>query len=167
MTWHRDNYSNHWVCIKCCSSYKCKWNLSPIAWRGFKKDKAYDFGPGPSCPSCGRKGIAAGHDFRAPKKSNKKEWKRIIKMLQHGIKFNAGCDFLNGYRFRTMDELNNFISGPNYYYFLNFWKYTYLSKDPEIINNYQREKKKFRIKQVKMTPYQLKEHNFISKNIIY
>ena len=162
MTWVRREYSNHWVCVKCYQSYKSKWNLT----NKNKKVKAYDFGSGPSCPSCGRKGIAAGHDFRAPKKSDKRKWKLVIKMLQHGIKFHAGYDSYYDYRFKTMNELNNFLSGPNYYYFLKHWK-DIKKNDKEINQNYQIEKKKFRIKQIKMSPYQLKEHHFISKDVYF
>ena len=64
---------------------------------------------GPSCPSCGRKGIAAGHDFRAPKKSDKKRWKVVIKMLQRGIKFHAGYDSYYDYRFKTINEFKYFL----------------------------------------------------------
>ena len=158
MTWSLSRYPQHWVCTKCCISFKSNRNIN-------KKYKKWDYESGPSCHKCGQKGIIAGRDFRAPKQKNKKEWKKVIKMLKHGIKFHEDYGYRNGYRFKNMKELDQFIAGPIYFYMLEHWNFK-KPPDKEISENYEREKKRYMIKTIQMTPYELEDHFFISKDVI-
>ena len=60
---------NHYVCIKCR--------------KGFKKD----FNTNSKCPQCGEKMYWVNTDFRIPKQTNNREWKKISKMLRYGKRF--------------------------------------------------------------------------------
>ena len=45
-----------------------------------------------SCPNCGSGMKPMGHDFQAPRRQNKAQWRKIRLLWEAGIRFNScGC----------------------------------------------------------------------------
>ncbi len=65
-----------------------------------------------SCPNCDRGMIPMGHDFQAPRRQNKAQWRKVRLLAEAGIKFySCGCDG-PGYRPRTLSEAKQQVKVP-------------------------------------------------------
>lgn len=61
------------------------------------------------CPNCGQGMKPMGHDFQAPRKQNKAQWRKVRLLYEAGITFNScGCQG-PGYRPKTLSEAKNTI----------------------------------------------------------
>lgn len=61
------------------------------------------------CPNCESEMKMMGHDFQAPRKSNKNQWRKIRLLYEAGITFNScGCEG-PGYRPKTLSEAKNSV----------------------------------------------------------
>lgn len=50
-----------------------------------------------------------GHDFKAPKQTDVKQWKKVEILYQHGFTYHScGCDG-PGYRPAQLNEVNEFL----------------------------------------------------------
>ena len=64
-------YSSRYVCVKCR--------------RAFKRP---NFGPPHSpCPDCGDAAVLLHPSFKAPPRSNVKQWKKVAFLIEHGVRF--------------------------------------------------------------------------------
>jgi hypothetical protein len=68
-------YNLAFACLDCCKSFKREFDLSKECPAELK------------CPDCGGISYNFGRHFKAPKKSNKKQWKKITYLFNHGFRF--------------------------------------------------------------------------------
>jgi len=69
-------YNMAFACLECCKSFKREYKLIP---------KEY-----PSelpCPNCGGIAYNLGRHFKAPKKTDKKQWAKIRFLVDNGFRF--------------------------------------------------------------------------------
>ncbi len=61
------------------------------------------------CPQCGETMKDMGHDFHAPKKNDKKQWRKVELLYEHGFTYHScGCGG-PGYRPAKLSEVADFI----------------------------------------------------------
>ena len=63
------------ACLNCCKSFKREFNLS----EGCPSEL--------TCPQCGGIAHNFGRHFKAPKKNDQKQWKKISFLFEHGFRF--------------------------------------------------------------------------------
>ena len=68
-------YNMAFACLECCKSFKREFVLTD----GCPKDLI--------CPDCSGKAYNFGRHFKAPKKSDKKQWAKIRYLFEHGFRF--------------------------------------------------------------------------------
>lgn len=95
------NYKTHYICLSCRKSVKQDW-LGP---------KTRDIIKCPKCPECRQTLVHVGRDFKAPKRNNTNQWKKLALLVKAGILFDScGCDG-PGYRPKTLSETKRFVNG--------------------------------------------------------
>jgi DNA-directed RNA polymerase subunit RPC12/RpoP len=100
--WGMD-YNMPYACFNCRKSFK----ISSV-WENYE-EKDYS---GQKCPECGDMMTRMGHDFQAPRKQNKNQWRKLRLLVAAGITFNScGCEG-PGYRPQTLSEAKNRIKLP-------------------------------------------------------
>jgi len=68
-------YNCAFACLECCKSFK----------REFNWVKSYPLEL--ACPNCAGKAHNFGRHFKAPKKTDKKQWAKIRFLFEHGFRF--------------------------------------------------------------------------------
>ncbi|WP_394132215.1 hypothetical protein [Marinobacter nauticus] len=68
-------YNMAFACLTCCKSFKREFDLAEECPMTLK------------CPECGSSAHNFGRHFKAPKKSNKKQWDKIRFLFEHGFRF--------------------------------------------------------------------------------
>ena len=68
-------YNMAFACLTCYKSFKREFDLVEECPMTLK------------CPECGGSAHNFGRHFKAPKKSNKKQWDKIRFLLEHGFRF--------------------------------------------------------------------------------
>lgn len=68
-------YNMAFACLKCCKSFKREFVLTEGVPLELK------------CPECGEPSFNFGRHFKAPKKSDKKQWQKIRFLFKHGFRF--------------------------------------------------------------------------------
>lgn len=64
----------------------------------------------PTCPHCQQPMVSMGLDFKAPKRSEIKQWKKVEILYKNGIRF-GGCGCSGpGYRPKELSEVEHFLS---------------------------------------------------------
>jgi hypothetical protein len=73
----KDNtpYNMAFACLNCCKSFKREFVLTEGVPMELK------------CPECGGPSYNFGRHFKAPKKSDKKQWQKIKFLFEHGFRF--------------------------------------------------------------------------------
>ena len=94
-------YRMAFACLSCCKSFKRKVDL----YKEYKMDL--------NCPDCGGLAHNFGRHFKAPKKSDKKQWQKIAFLLEHGfrfqkIRFSGGHHNTVSYP-NTLEEAKEFV----------------------------------------------------------
>lgn len=60
------------------------------------------------CPQCRQPMVEMGLDFKAPKRRDVKQWKKVEVLYQNGITFHScGCGC--GYRPKQLNEVKHFL----------------------------------------------------------
>jgi len=80
------------ACLDCCKSFKREYKLHPSEYPNRLE-----------CPNCHSTAYNFGRHFKAPKKSNLKQWEKIRFLFQNGFHFQK--IYING-------DLNNSVSYP-------------------------------------------------------
>ncbi len=68
-------YNMAFACLECCKSFKREFNLSKECPLTLK------------CPDCGCEAHNFGRHFKAPKKTDKKQWQKLVFSLSMGLAF--------------------------------------------------------------------------------
>ena len=69
-------YNMAFACLECCKSFKRECNLT-----------SNDYPDDLPCPNCGGIAHNFGRHFKAPKKTDKKQWEKIRFLFEHGFAF--------------------------------------------------------------------------------
>ena len=89
------------ACLNCRKSFKREFVLTD----GIPKEL--------KCPECGGKSYNLGRHFKAPKKTDKKQWEKVAFLLQHGFHFQKIYDQDKGGEHipypRTLQEAKEFV----------------------------------------------------------
>ncbi|MEV7214420.1 hypothetical protein AB0O31_15160 [Kitasatospora cineracea] len=85
----------HYACVSCRVS--------------FKRHPADRRGPGHRCPNCGGPLACAGHDFAAPRRTDRRAWSVVAAVLAAGLRYEGfepcGCRREPKFRPRTRAQL--------------------------------------------------------------
>jgi len=68
-------YNMAFACLDCCKSFKREFNL------------VKEYPSELTCSDCGGAAYNFGRHFKAPKRSDKKQWEKIIFLFEHGFRF--------------------------------------------------------------------------------
>ena len=95
-------YNMAFACLECCKSFKREYEPKPNEY--------------PSelpCPNCGGVAYNLGRHFKAPKKTDKKQWEKIRFLIENGFRFQK---IRNGTRHHdtvsypeTLEEAKEFV----------------------------------------------------------
>ncbi|MFS0553950.1 hypothetical protein [Brevibacillus sp. 179-C9.3 HS] len=94
-------YKDIYACFACRKVFKqtSKFELTEEEWNKIKH----------ACPQCGELMKDMGHDFKAPKQTDVKQWKKVEILFQHGFTYHScGCGG-PGYRPAQLNEVNAFL----------------------------------------------------------
>ncbi|MCW8880436.1 MAG: hypothetical protein OQJ89_09440 [Kangiellaceae bacterium] len=69
-------YNMAFACIKCCKSFKREFDMAP---KDYPKELP--------CSECGGVAYNYGRHFKAPKKNDTAQWKKIEFLHEHGFRF--------------------------------------------------------------------------------
>ena len=72
----RAEYAMSFVCLKCKTSNKRHFNVPPC-----------DYPETMTCPICKEESINLGRNFKAPRKNDLAQWKKIEYLIDHGFYF--------------------------------------------------------------------------------
>jgi hypothetical protein len=94
-------YNSAFACLACCKSFKREFNLA-------------DGRPGEMvCPDCCGVAHNFGRHFKAPRKSDKKQWEKIRFLFEHGFRFQKIRVENNSYESipypKTLKEAKEFV----------------------------------------------------------
>ena len=94
-------YKDIYACFDCRKSYKQR-SAVELSEQDVKNRKYL-------CPQCRKPMANMGHDFKAPKHSDIKQWKKVKILYQEGITYHScGCGG-PGYRPKSLREVNEFL----------------------------------------------------------
>jgi hypothetical protein len=86
---HGCEYKTHYACLACRYTAKHHWT---------SKDA------GPHCPHCRARMDHLGMDFKAPRRRNSNQWRKVAMLIEAGIRFHScGCHG-PGARPRTLSD---------------------------------------------------------------
>lgn len=71
----RTPYNMSFACFDCCKSFKREFLLN--------EDMSMEL----KCPNCGGVSHNLGRHFKAPKKTDKSQWKKVRFLFDHGFRF--------------------------------------------------------------------------------
>ncbi|MFD0713580.1 hypothetical protein [Paenibacillus sp. GCM10027626] len=95
-------YKDIYACFSCRKVYK---QTSKFELDKMERDKVCY-----SCPQCGKLMNDMGHDFKAPKQSDVKQWKKVEILYQKGFAYHScGCNG-PGYRPSRLNEVECFLT---------------------------------------------------------
>lgn len=69
------SYNMSFACLECCKSFKREFNAA----KGVPDELP--------CPECGGPSYNFGRHFKAPKKTDKRQWQKIRFLFEHGFRF--------------------------------------------------------------------------------
>ncbi len=99
-------YNMAFACLECCKSFKREYKLLP-------KDYPSEL----PCPECGGVSYNFGRHFKAPRKTDKKQWEKIRFLLEHGFRFQKVRTEKNSLESvpypKTMAEAKEFVEKYN------------------------------------------------------
>ena len=76
----RNSYNIAFACLQCCKSFKRDTDIT----KGFIKEL--------KCPECGGVSYNVGRHFKAPKKTDTKQWNKVAYLIKHGFHFQKIYD---------------------------------------------------------------------------
>jgi hypothetical protein len=97
-------YKEKWACFECRKSFKQR-NRKEISTPIPVTADNMRLVP---CPQCGRQMYNMGYDFKAPKQSDRAQWKKVEQLFIHGYNY-ATCGCGAGYRPQRLSEVPLFL----------------------------------------------------------
>lgn len=98
-------YKDQYACFECRKTFK-QTSYYELPEHVRPSDPAERVCP---CPQCGKPMHNMGLDFKAPKQSDVKQWRKVQLLFEHGFLYHScGCCG-PGYRPRTLKEAELFI----------------------------------------------------------
>jgi len=92
-------YKTHYACFDCRKTFK------GTDRRQHQTHK--------SCPQCGVTMTVMGNDFKAPRRKDTAQWRKVELLAERGLVFGScGCSG-PGYAPRTMEDARLLVQGPN------------------------------------------------------
>ncbi|WP_127539321.1 hypothetical protein [Paenibacillus illinoisensis] len=93
-------YKDTYACFDCRKSFKqtSRHDLAPEVYERLEC----------KCPQCAAPMVSMGKDFRAPKQSDLKQWKKVATLYRHGFTYHS-CGCGPGYRPAELRELAEFL----------------------------------------------------------
>jgi hypothetical protein len=89
-------YKEKWACFSCRKSFKTAWALSPPSeWAPLKQkvQMAEDTPSQVLCPQCRQVMHNMGLDFKAPARTDIKQWRKVEILFYHGYDYSScGCN---------------------------------------------------------------------------
>ncbi len=99
-------YKRHYACFACRKAFRVR----PTEEWADANVRSGSVTLVVKCPDCGHPMHEMGLDFKAPRKKNRKQWKKVEVLHAAGITFGScGCGG-PGYRPRTMREVPEFLA---------------------------------------------------------
>lgn len=75
------DYPQHYACLECRLAFKGEWDRG----EGYDGDRR--------CPHCAQPALAMGLDFKAPRKRNVGQWRKLALVVESGRRFaSCGCN---------------------------------------------------------------------------
>jgi DNA-directed RNA polymerase subunit RPC12/RpoP len=99
-------YKDHYACFNCQKTYKQK-PLEDLTENENNKRKYL-------CPECGEPMKSMGLDFRSPKKTNHKQWKKLKLLYMNGFTFHS-CGCGTGPRPATLGQVKGYLEDNKVY----------------------------------------------------
>ncbi len=96
-------YKYPYACFNCRKMFKqtSPWD-TPAKQRVFEREV--------KCPQCGQLMKSMGHDFKAPKQNDVKQWKKVQILFEHGFAYGScGCGG-PGDRPAKLQEVESFLA---------------------------------------------------------
>lgn len=96
-------YKYPYACFSCRKMFKqtSPWD-TPAKQRVFEREV--------KCPQCGGLMKSMGHDFKAPKQHDVKQWKKVQILFEHGFAYGScGCGG-SGNRPTKLQEVESFLA---------------------------------------------------------
>ena len=97
-------YKQHYACFRCRKVFRIPDSDSPFNVAPYS-DK---FTRPVKCPDCSELMASMGRDFKAPRRSAKKQWEKVRQLRMAGIAFDS-CGCGPGYRPATIREVAPFV----------------------------------------------------------
>src|SRR5262245_61317298 len=80
-------YNDNFACFRCRKAFKRR---RPYEWPEHLRPKKLPSPP--VCPECAAPMADMGLDFKAPRRSNVKQWKKVEVLFRHGFTYHScGC----------------------------------------------------------------------------
>lgn len=75
------SYKTHFICIPCRKHWKGGGDGMRMEMHSLH------------CPHCGANGIDMGKDFKAPRRDDERQWRKLALLVERGLLFRScGCD---------------------------------------------------------------------------
>jgi hypothetical protein len=108
-------YKDHFACFACRKAFKQRALDELLGWQWSKQVTRDEFVRARKarvvpCPECGTPMHDMGLDFKAPRQSNVKQWKKVELLYSHGFVYHScGCCG-PGYRPARLNQVEVFIA---------------------------------------------------------
>ncbi len=107
------NYKNHYACFECRKAFKQPFLIEKMTQKipqGVARTTTRVIQhQTATCPQCHKPMNSMGFDFKAPKRSDKKQWEKVKQLFNAGFTYvSCGCDG-PGTRPQHLREVSDFI----------------------------------------------------------
>jgi hypothetical protein len=106
-------YKPHYACFACRKAFKQPFQYESVTQKtahgGYCYTSKIVSNDQPTCPECRQPMHHMGHEFKAPKQNNKKQWKKVQQLFFAGFAHHScGCGGSGAYP-RQLREIPEFI----------------------------------------------------------
>ena len=92
-------YRDHLACFRC----RKVWRKYVKAVKPTRKHTDV------SCPDCGGEVVSMGYDFKAPRRNDLKQWRKVELLARRGVLYHSAGWCGPGYRPKTLREVPQFL----------------------------------------------------------
>ena len=102
-------YKSHYACFRCRKVWRWERSGEYVRDTASPRTQWILLGPNPICSCCCGPLIAIGWDFKAPKQSDRAQWKKVELLVNAGFAFHS-CGCGPGERPRRKSEVASFFA---------------------------------------------------------